>query len=178
MRLFIMGESRFGAAFFRAAQAAGHELVAAAATANTQMWRHDPLVAVAKAAGVPIYESEPILGGWFDPVRRSGAELLVLANVSRLLPEALLNCCPKGTLCFHPSLLPQFRGKRAVADAIKSGQGYTGVSIFWPDAGADTGPVLLQARCEIAPNDTPGTLYHDKLLPVGIYCLLAAVAAV
>ncbi|MBX3396542.1 MAG: hypothetical protein KF841_14365 [Phycisphaerae bacterium] len=138
----------------------------------------DPLAAAAASFGIAQVSSDLIALNAGDPLRRSGAELLVLANVSRLLSEAVLSACPRGSICFHPSLLPRHRGKRAVAAAIKAGDTFTGVSIFWPDKGADTGPIILRSRVEIASNDTPMSLYHAKLVPVGIHCLLAAVAAI
>lgn len=176
MRLFIIGESRFGASFFRAACSNGHEVVGVA-TSSPQL-NGDPLIAAAKAAGVATHDCEPILGGWAKPVRASGAELLALANVSRIVARTTLEACPKGAICYHPSLLPKYRGRNAVADALRAGERKTGVTVFWPDDGADTGPILLQLSCEIADGDTPMSLYHDKLAPVGVQCMLVAVAAV
>lgn len=176
MRLFIMGESRFAAIFLRAAVAFGHEVVGVSSTSN--FMTADPLTAAAASFGIAQVSSDLIALNAGDPLRRTGAELLVLANVSRLLSEAVLNSCPRGSICFHPSLLPRHRGKRAVADAIKAGDTHTGVTIFWPDAGADTGPILVRMRVEIASNDTPMSLYHDKLVPVGVHCLLASIAAI
>lgn len=174
MRLFILGESRFGAAFLRGALCAGHEVVAAStATADAE---HDPLRAAAAAAGIATPPAEPIFAGNARTIKQSGAELLVLANVSRILPASIVEARP--TICFHPSLLPRHRGKRAVAAAIEAGDPFTGVTIFWPDAGADTGPILFRARVEIASNESPGALYHNKLVPVGVHLMLAAVAAV
>ena len=176
MRLFIIGESRFGAAFLRAALAVGHEITAASVTGP--LGPRDPLETAARAAGIPLYDAAPITDGWAAPIRRSGAELLALANVSVVLPRDVITACPRGALCFHPSLLPKYRGKHAVREAITAGETHTGVSVFWPDDGADTGPLLLQVRCGIATGDTPHSLYHDKLIPVGVCALLTAVATV
>jgi len=175
MRLFVVGESRFGARFFRAA-AREHEIVAVASSARPGAI--GPLEAAAAAAGVPCVPFEPILAGHDGSVRSSGAELLVLANVSRIVPAAVLDSCRRGAVCFHPSLLPRHRGRHAVKDAVRAGDSFTGVTIFRPDAGADTGPIILQARVAIAPDETPSALYHDKLVPIGVFCMLAAIAAV
>ncbi len=48
----------------------------------------------------------------------------------------------------------------------------TGVSIFWPDGGIDTGPVLLQKEIEIKPDDTAGSLYFNQLFPMGIEAII------
>jgi len=176
MRIFVVGESRFGSRFFRAALAAGHELVAV--SISGRLGDADPLLAAARSTGVPAIPFAAILDGDAAAIRGTGAELIVLANVSRIVPPATLSAVPRGAICFHPSLLPRHRGRHAVRDAIRAGDPFTGVTAFWPDDGVDTGPVILQARVEIAPGEPPSALYHDKLVPIGVYIMLAAIAAI
>ena len=47
-----------------------------------------------------------------------------------------------------------------------------GLSIFWPDNGLDTGDVLLQKKTPIGPNDTLGTVYFDRLFPMGVDAMM------
>ena len=54
----------------------------------------------------------------------------------------------------------------------------TGLTIFWPDKGLDTGPVLLQKEVGIGPDDTTGSLYFDRLFPLGVEAIVEAVALV
>ncbi len=51
----------------------------------------------------------------------------------------------------------------------------TGLTIFWPDEGIDTGPILLQKEVEINPQDTAGSLYFDRLFPMGVEALVESV---
>jgi len=51
----------------------------------------------------------------------------------------------------------------------------TGVSVFYPDGGIDTGPVLLQKEVEIKPDDTTGSLYLNRLFHMGIEAILESV---
>jgi methionyl-tRNA formyltransferase len=51
----------------------------------------------------------------------------------------------------------------------------TGITIFWPDRGIDTGPILLQKEVEISPDDTVGSLYFEKLFPLGIEALVESI---
>ena len=51
----------------------------------------------------------------------------------------------------------------------------TGLSIFWTDAGIDTGPVLLQKRIPIGPEDTAGSLYFNRLFPLGVEAIAESV---
>jgi methionyl-tRNA formyltransferase len=55
------------------------------------------------------------------------------------------------------------------------GERQTGLSIFWPDQGLDTGPILLQKEVEIRDSDTLGSLYFDRLYPLGVAALLEGV---
>jgi len=80
-----------------------------------------------------------------------------------------------GTIQYHPSLLPKHRGGSAINWAIINGETKTGITIFWPDRGIDTGPILLQKEVEISPDDTVGTLYFDKLFPLGIEALVESI---
>jgi methionyl-tRNA formyltransferase len=49
------------------------------------------------------------------------------------------------------------------------------LTIFWLDKGIDTGPILLQKEVQVAPDDTTGTLYFNKLFPLGIEAIGEAV---
>ncbi len=51
----------------------------------------------------------------------------------------------------------------------------TGLSIFWTDAGIDTGPILLQKRVPIDPEDTTGSLYFNRLFPLGVEAIAESV---
>ena len=55
------------------------------------------------------------------------------------------------------------------------GRKETGLSIFWPDNGLDEGPILLQKTCTIEENDTLGTVYFDKLFPMGVDAMMESV---
>ena len=56
-----------------------------------------------------------------------------------------------------------------------SGETETGLSIFWPDNGLDTGDVLLQKKTPIGRDDSLGTVYFDRLFPMGVEAMLEAV---
>src|SRR5438034_5750877 len=75
---------------------------------------------------------------------------------------------------FHPSLLPLHRGPASIPWAIIRGRSETGLTIFRPTPGLDEGPVILQKRCAIGPNDTAASLYFDKIFPLGIEALVQA----
>jgi methionyl-tRNA formyltransferase len=75
---------------------------------------------------------------------------------------------------FHPSLLPLHRGPSSIPWAIIRGRRETGLSIFRPTPGLDEGPVILQKRVAIGADDTAGSLYFDKIFPLGVTALVEA----
>jgi methionyl-tRNA formyltransferase len=96
-----------------------------------------------------------------------------------ILPPEIVDAPAHGSLCFHPSLLPRFRGGAAIAWQIILGERETGVTVFRPDEGVDTGPILVQrGGVEILPEDNAATLYFQKLYPLGIEAMTEAVARV
>ncbi|MBK9613442.1 formyltransferase family protein [Candidatus Amarobacter glycogenicus] len=60
--------------------------------------------------------------------------------------------------------MPLHRGSSAINWAIINGDRETGLTIFWPDQGIDTGAILLQKSCPIGPDDTVGSIYFNHLL--------------
>lgn len=74
------------------------------------------------------------------------ADLIVLADYGRLVPQPVLDLPAHGALNLHPSLLPRHRGATPVAAAILAGDAETGVTLMRMDAGLDTGPIVAQRR--------------------------------
>ena len=85
-------------------------------------------------------------------------DVLVVAAFGQILPRAVLEIPRHGCLNIHPSLLPRYRGAAPVAAAILAGDGVTGVTIMLMDSGMDTGPIIVQEKMAISPQDTTGTL--------------------
>lgn len=98
-------------------------------------------------------------------------ELIVVAAFGQILPGPVLDLPPYGCLNVHASLLPRYRGAAPIAAAILNGDVATGVTIMRMDEGLDTGPMLAQAACPIAPDDTTGSL-TGKLAELGAQLLI------
>lgn len=121
----------------------------------------------------PIYEGacELLRRHWWRLVDDPPYDLLVLANVTRILPPDELAVARIGTLCFHPSLLPKHRGRDAVYWAIEQGDTQTGVTWFWTDEGIDTGDIAIQQPVAIPPHISAGRLYYGTIVPLGVELL-------
>ena len=176
MRIVIIGKSAFGAKALEALLEKGETVVAAYTPPDPPGRPIDPLKEAATAKGVPVYQPQ----GYreekvFEQYQKLQPDLTILAFVTRIIPERFFDVPSKGAICYHPSLLPRHRGGSAISWALIMGDAKTGVSIFWPDGGIDTGPVLLQKEVEIRPDDTTGSLYFNRLFPMGIEAILESV---
>ncbi len=98
-----------------------------------------------------------------------------MAFVTLFVPEEFLNVPTHGSIQYHPSLLPAYRGASAINWPIIKGEKETGLSIFWPDNGLDTGDVLIQKKTPISGTDTLGTVYFDRLFPMGVDAMMESV---
>jgi methionyl-tRNA formyltransferase len=96
------------------------------------------------------------------------ADLAILAFVTQIVPPQVFSVPRLGSICFHPSLLPKYRGASAINWALINGETKTGLTLFWVDQGIDTGPILLQKEVEVEPDDTTGSLYFNKIFPLGV----------
>lgn len=95
----------------------------------------------------------------------------------RMLPEAVWNMPPLGTLNLHASLLPDYRGAAPINHAIIQGETTTGVTTFFLQHAIDTGDIIMQEAVDIQPNDNAGTL-HDKLMMAGAALVLRTMEAI
>ncbi|QMU56639.1 MAG: phosphoribosylglycinamide formyltransferase [Candidatus Mycalebacterium zealandia] len=89
---------------------------------------------------------------------RHTPDLIALAGFMRILSPDFIKQFEGRIINIHPSLLPDFPGKRAVKRALDSGARRTGCTVHFVDEGVDTGPVIKQADVSIAPDDTEQTL--------------------
>ena len=177
MRIVINGQQAFGKACLESILNEGKDEVVAVYTAPDVDGKPiDPIKKSALDAGLEVrqpsdFESPEVL----QELRSWNADLMLLAFVTIFVPEQARNIPKNGTICFHPSLLPLHRGPSSINWPIIWGANKTGLTIFWPDDGLDEGEVLLQKEVDILPDDTLGTVYFDKIFPLGVNATLEAI---
>jgi methionyl-tRNA formyltransferase len=176
MRIVIIGQSAFGAKALEALSEKDETVVAVFTPPDAPGGPRDPLKEAAIGKGIPVYQPK----GYreekvFEAYKELQPDLTILAFVTVIIPQRFFDAPSGGAICYHPSLLPRHRGGSAISWAVIMGDTKTGVSIFWPDGGIDTGPVLLQKEVEIGPDDTTGSLYFNHLFPMGIEAIVDSV---
>jgi methionyl-tRNA formyltransferase len=176
MRIVVHGQQAFGKAVLEALLKRGENVIAVYVAPEKPGQKPDPLKEAALAAKLPVYQPAsyrtPEAAEEFRALR---PDLQVMAFVTLFVPEEFLNVPTKGSIQYHPSLLPRYRGPSAINWPIIQGETETGLSIFWPDNGLDTGDVLLQKKTHLGPEDSLGSVYFDRLFPMGVEAMLEAV---
>ncbi|MFT4646430.1 MAG: methionyl-tRNA formyltransferase [Planctomycetota bacterium] len=95
----------------------------------------------------------------------------------RMLPEAVWNMPPMGSINLHASLLPQYRGAAPINWAIINGEKETGVSTFFLQHEIDTGKIIFQEKVAIKETDYLDVIY-DKLMNTGAKLIVKTIDAV
>jgi methionyl-tRNA formyltransferase len=130
---------------------------------------------VAMDFGVPVLQPERVRSA--EAVAAIAAwrpDVLVVMAYGQILPQRLLEVPTIGALNLHASILPRHRGAAPVHAAILAGDPTSGLTVMWMDAGLDTGDILLIKECDLAPDETAGTL-HDKLAAMAPEALSEAI---
>jgi methionyl-tRNA formyltransferase len=176
MRIVVHGQQAFGKAVLEALIKRGDNVVAVYVAPEKEGAKPDPLKEAAAAANLPVHQPasyrKPEV---WDEFRALKPDLQVMAFVTLFVPEEFLNIPTHGSIQYHPSLLPAYRGASAINWPIIKGERETGLSIFWPDNGLDTGDVLIQKKTPISATDTLGSVYFDRLFPMGVEAILEAI---
>ena len=175
-RVIFMGTPEFSVPTLRALDE-HHQVVGVVTQPDRRAGRgrqlvESPVKQVALERDLPLFqprtlnspEAVPHLAAWRP-------HAIVVAAFGQILPVPVLDLPPHGCLNVHASLLPRYRGAAPIAAAILNGETVTGITIMRMDEGLDTGPILAQAECPIAPDDTTGSL-TAKLAELGAQLLV------
>src|SRR6516164_7322930 len=176
MRIVVHGQQAFGKAVLEALIKRGETIAGVYVAPEKEGAKADPLKEAAVAAKLPIFQPasyrKPEV---WEEFRAMKPDLQVMAFVTLFVPEEFLNIPTHGSIQYHPSLLPAGRGASAINWPIIQGETETGLSIFWPDNGLDTGDVLLQKKTPISDSDSLGSVYFDRLFPMGVEAMMESI---
>jgi len=175
MRIAIFGQQAFGKSVLEAFLDRGDEVAVVFCAPTKPGARPDPLAEAAQARGVTLHQLPSLRGPEAaEALRAANVDIAVMAYVLQFAPQSLVNIPPHGTIQYHPSLLPLYRGPSSINWPIIRGDTQTGLTVFRPTDGLDEGPVILQKTVGIEPDDTLGTVYFERLFPLGVAAMLEA----
>jgi len=175
MKIAIVGQQDFGKAVLEAFLTRGDEVAGVFCAPEKEGAKADPLKAAALERGLKVFQFASLRAKEAGEAMRSlGADLGIMAFVLQFAPQDFVTIPAKGTIQYHPSLLPKYRGPSSINWPIIRGETKTGLTIFRPTDGLDEGPVVLQKETPIGPDDTLGSIYFDRLFPMGVKAMLEA----
>jgi len=111
------------------------------------------------------------LAGSFQAV---AVDLVVMAGWMRIVSQELIEAFPQRLINIHPSLLPSFRGARAVEEALAAGVQISGCTAHLVSLEVDTGPILVQAAVPVNAGDDATSLaarihrQEHRILPLAV----------
>ncbi|HEX5304885.1 MAG TPA: methionyl-tRNA formyltransferase [Dyella sp.] len=172
LRIVFAGTPEFSVPCLAACRASGAEVVAVYTQPDRPAGRGrkltpSPVKQAALDAGIAVEQPESLK----DPAAREqlaayAPDLMVVVAYGLILPRKVLAIPRLGCWNVHASLLPRWRGAAPIQRAILAGDSESGVDLMQMEAGLDTGPVLLERRTPIQPDDTGGSL-HNRLSQLG-----------
>lgn len=182
MRVLFWGTPDFAAPPLRALIGEGHDVVGVVTQPDRPQGRHrsvaqpPPVKEIALDEEIPVLQPERPRGSTFEAALRGLApDLSVVVAYGHILPRAVIELPPLGTLNIHASLLPRWRGAAPIQAAILAGDTETGISVMRMVERLDAGPVLLQAPTPIPDDETFGEL-QLRLSELGALAIIEALA--
>ena len=175
MKIAIIGQQDFGKSVLEAFLARGDEVAGVFCAPEKEGAKADPLRAAAQEKGLRIFQLPSLKAPEAAQAMRDlNVDIGIMAFVLQFAPQEFVKIPTHGTIQYHPSLLPKFRGPSSINWPIIKGEAKTGLTIFRPNDGLDEGEVILQKETPISDNDTLGTVYFDRLFPMGVAAMLEA----
>ncbi|MEO7209004.1 MAG: methionyl-tRNA formyltransferase [Steroidobacteraceae bacterium] len=175
MRIVIVGQKDFGKAAMEGFAKRGHLVAGVFCAPEKPGEPPDPLRVAAEQLSIPVFALPSLrVEEARQALQALKVDLAVLAFVLQFVPQDFATIPRHGTIQFHPSLLPRYRGPSSINWPIILGDSRTGLSIFRPVDGLDEGPIILQKETPIGPDETIGQVYFERLFPMGVEALLEA----
>jgi methionyl-tRNA formyltransferase len=175
MKIAIIGQQDFGKAVLEAFLARGDEVAGVFCAPEKEGSRPDVLRVAAQEKNLRVFQFPNLKDVQArDTLRALDVDIGIMAYVLQFAPQEFVNIPMHGTIQYHPSLLPKYRGPSSISWPLICGEAETGLSIFRPTDGLDEGPIILQKSTAVSENDTLGTVYFDRLFPMGVAAMLEA----
>src|SRR5664279_3510380 len=175
MRIAIVGQGDFGKGVLEAFLVRRDTVAGVFCAPEKPGAAADPLRVAAEQQHIPVDQFGSLKSeDARQALRALDTDLGVMAYVRQFAPQDFVTIPRHGTIQYHPSLLPRYRGPSSINWPIIRGDSRTGLTIFRPNDGLDEGPIILQKETPIGADETLGNVYFERLFPMGIAALQEA----
>ncbi len=177
MRIVFFGTSEFAVPALEALHGAGFDLTVITMPdkpfGRKKIVTPPPVKVAAEKLGLKLIQPQSLKIENFK-LEIDKPDFCVVAAYGKIIPQWLIDLPNKGFLNIHPSLLPKYRGPTPIQAALLNGDSETAVTIMQIDKDMDHGPILLQKKFIIEPDETFPQL-HDRLAVEGAKLLLEVI---
>jgi methionyl-tRNA formyltransferase len=184
VRILFWGTPEFAVPPLRALLGEGHDVVGVVTQPDKPRGRSrtqldpSPVKVVALEEGLPVLQPLKPRGDEFmQQMQALAPDISVVVAYGHILPKAVIDLPPHGTLNIHASLLPELRGAAPIQASILQGMAETGVTIMQMVPALDAGDMLHVLRIPIGPETTYGEL-HDQLAEMGALAIVQALTLI
>jgi len=182
VRILFWGTPDFALPSFRALLGEDHDIVGVVTQPDRPAGRgrrlhESPVKQLAREEFIPILQPERVRGNaeFMESIRALEPDLSVVIAYGQILPREILELPCSGSINVHASLLPELRGAAPINWAIIRGYEETGITIMRMAEEMDAGPILLQVRESIAPDERASDLW-TRLSELGAAALVETLA--
>jgi methionyl-tRNA formyltransferase len=168
LRLVFCGTPEFAVPTLKALIAAGHEIALVVTQPDRPVGRKQVLTAppvklTALGHGIDVIQPDKIKNNLDFRARLEefAPDAIVVVAYGRIIPKWMLDLPHLGCINLHGSLLPKYRGAAPIQWAVAMGEAETGNTTMLLEEGLDTGPILLQQRVTIRPEQTAVDLFQE-----------------
>src|SRR6266568_5125897 len=154
MKVAIIGQQDFGKAVLEAFLARGDTVAGVFCAPEKEGGKPDPMKVAAQDKGLTVLQFASLKSPEAAQAMKGlAADIGIMAFVLQFAPREFVNIPNHGTIQYHPSLLPKYRGPSSINWPVARGEKQTGLTLFRPTDGLDEGRVILQKETEISEND-------------------------
>ena len=141
MRIALIGQQDFGKSVLEALLARGDTVAAVFCAPEKEGAKADPMRTAAQEKGLKVHQFKSLKAPEaVEAMKAAGADIGIMAFVLQFAPQEFVKIPKHGTIQYHPSLLPKYRGPSSINWPISRGDRETGLTIFRPTDGLDEGP--------------------------------------
>ena len=175
MRIALIGQQDFGQAVLEAFLQRGDDVSAVFCALEKAGLKPDGLRVAAQEMGLKVFQFESLrMPAASQALQEANVDIGIMAFVLQFAPQEFVRIPRHGTIQYHPSLLPKYRGPSSINWPIIKGEVETGLTIFRPTDELDQGAVILQKKIPIGGDDTLDSVYFDRLFKMGVDAMLEA----
>lgn len=167
MKIVLFGHQNWGLEAIRTIIETKHELVYVYThpidmDKHEKIW-YDSISSECNKNGISCEEKKSLTENDINKIQELNPDLILSMGWRRLLPSSIFQIPKYGTINFHDSLIPKYKGFAPINWSVINNETETGLTAHYIDETADTGDIIYQERVLIESDETAFDVYQKLL---------------